>query len=269
MFEWIRNEYRLRKMPSRLQRDVDSISGDTWYKNYQIKEVQGSNKSSLCNVKHDQEKNAKNVPEISEMFDDLDKRDEPSEANDKPTKHGINDENMKVDHLLPVSDHRELSGSNYSPNQINIEARLSAKQFLAKQQNAVHEIEMQHRHLDTDDGGAPSLGSLGLNGNQLRADTSSNSNFPFPFSADTSSGDMKRSSGQKQELKHFDDQLDRKKNDLFDEVDEKLSKKEQQGLVALHRVKRHVNKDEINRLLTNEKFNLEESLESHSSEEGN
>ena len=228
-------------------------------------------------MKHDQEKSEKNVPEISEMFDDLNKKDEPRKASDKlqePTHHidvadRINGENMKVDHLLPMSDHRELSGSNYSPNQFNIEARLSAKQFLAKQQNVVHEIELKHKHLDADDGDAPVQRTSELNENQLRADTSSNSNFPFTFSLDTSSSDTKRSSGQRQKPQHFDDQLDQKKNDLFDEVNEKLSKKEQQGLETLHRVKRRdVNKEEINRLLTNEKFNFGEFLQSHSIDDG-
>lgn len=257
----------------RPQRDVDAVNGDTWYKNYQIKECQGSNKSSLCNVKDDVKKNEKNSsPAISALLDDLDERDEPSKTSEElPTKHHddaagrINGENMKVEHLFPVSDHRDVPGSNYSPNQMNIEARLSAKQFLAKQQNAVHEIEMKHSHLDTE---APSKGQSKLNGNQLPADTSSNSNFPFTSSFDTSSGDKKRSSGQKQEPQRFDDQLEQKKNDLYDEADEKLSKKEQQGLETLHRVKRvaDVNIDEINRLLTDGKF--EEFLKSQATDDG-
>lgn len=283
-------------MPTRFQRDVDAVNGDTWYRNYQIKECQASNKSSFCSghqVKHEQqEKDEKHAPEISELFDDLDKKDENSwstagtrdgEKLQKPTRHGddenvvagINDKNMKLEHLFPVSDHRELSGSNYNPNQFNVAARLNAKHFLAKQQNAVHEIELKHQHLvdDADDGEIPSEKTIEQSGNQLRttsADTSSNSNFPFSFNLDSSSGDMKRSSGQKQQKhQHFDDQLDQKKNDLSDEVDEKLSKQEQQGLQTLHRVKRRdIGMDEINRLMTKANFNFEEFLQSHMSEDG-
>jgi CRISPR/Cas system-associated endonuclease/helicase Cas3 len=287
-------------MPTRFQRDVDALNGDRWYLNYQIKECQSSsNKSSFCKGHHvGQKENEKHAPEISELFDDLDKKDRATwsttkeEASDDeklqlPTHRDgfnnnvgsdadkINDKNMKAEHqeqeqhLFPVSDHRGLSGSNYSPN---IEARLSAKQFLAKQQNAVHEIEMKHQHLDTaDDGRESSKKMTGLNEIQLR-DTSSNSNFPFVFNLDTSSssGDMKRSSGQKQQQQqslrqkqHLDDQVDQKKNDLFDEVDEKLSRHEQQGLQAIHRVKRRdtsgISIDVINRL---SKENLETFLQS-------
>lgn len=277
-------------MPTRLQRDVDAVNGDTWYKNYQIKECQSSsNKSSFCKGHHvGQKENEKHAPEISELFDELDKKDKVSwstskeEANDGeklqlPTHRDglnnneddgaerINDENMKQQHLFPVSDHRDLSGSNYSPN---IEARLSAKQFLAKQQNAVHEIEMKHQHLATNgDARESSKKMMGLSEIQLR-DTSSNSNFPFAFNLDTSSssGDMKRSSGQKQQNpQHFDDQVDQKKNDLFDEVNEKLSRHEQQGLQTIHRVKRRdpseISMELINRL---SKEKLEEFLQSQS-----
>lgn len=282
-------------MPTRLQRDVD-FNGDTWYKNFQIKECQSSsNKSSFCKGKHHgANENEQHAPEISELFDELDKKDKVTWSKEKEEKKKsdgeklqlpthrdgqsnndagrINDENMKQEHqqqqhLFPVSDQRELSGSNYSPN---IEARLSAKQFLAKQQNAIHEIEMKHQHLATSDsegGRESSKKMMGLNEIQLR-DTSSNSNFPFAFNLDTSSStaDMKRSSGQKQQqknLQHFDDQVDQKKNDLFDEVDEKLSKHEQQGLQTVHRVKRReasgISMEVINRL---SKEKLEEFLQS-------
>lgn len=281
VFQWIRDEY---KLPLRLQRDVDAINGDTWYRNYQIKECQAGNKSSVCsehkNVKHE---SGKHDLEISDMLDDKDKptwsssqveeKDDDSGGREAPTHRdkaddktvlGRNyDENMKLEHLFPVSDHRD---SNYSPNQLNIEARLSAKHILAKQQNAIHEIEMKHQHLEFGDSPLK-----GLSENQLRA-TSSNSNFPSTFNFDTSSSGIKRSSGQQQpkrQQRRFDDQLNQKRNDLFDEVDEKLSKKEQQGLQALHRVKRRRGDDdvEINRLETNEKqFNFDEFLQSHDGE---
>lgn len=216
VFEWLRDEYRFYKMPSRLQRDVDVVNGDTWYKNYQIKECQSSgNKSSFCKVHHVVQ-NEKHAPEISESFDDLDGKDiatwstsvkerEVSDAeklrlpthreslNSNNNDAGdfavrINDKNMKLkhqeQHLFPVSDHRD---SNYSPN---IEARLSAKHFLAQQQNVIREIEMKHQHLPDDDHRVPSEKLLKVNDIQLR-DTSSN--------FDTSSIDIKRSSlGQKQ-----------------------------------------------------------------------
>lgn len=280
VFQWIRDEYRLHRMPMRRQRDVDAVNGDTWYKNYQIKECQTSNKSSFCNgfhVKHEQQQQKQmekeeHAPEISELFDELDKEDKPTTWTDEklhsPTHRGgagrINDKNMKVDQLFPVSDHRELSGSNYSPNQLNIGARLSAKQFLAKQQNAIHEIELKHQHLDVVDDADSQPTPSDLNENQLRA-TSSNVNFPpFTFNLDTSSSDTKRSSvnglsGHQQ----LDDQLDPKKNDLFDELNQKLSKQEQQGLKMLNRVKRRdINVDVINRMMTNENFDLEKFMKS-------
>lgn len=283
VFEWLRDEYRFYKMPSRLQRDVDAVNGDTWYKNYQIKECQSSsNKSSFCKGHHVGQKE-KHAPEISELFDDLNEKDKATwsttvkerEASDGeklqlPTHREsldnsnnivgdfaerINDKNMKLEHqeqhLFPVSDHRD---SNYSPN---IEARLSAKHYLAQQQNAIREIEMkhQHQHLPSDDHREPSKKLMGVNEIQL-GDTSSNS--------DLSSNDIKRSLlGQKQtNSKHLDDQIDQKKNDLYDEVNDKLSRHEQQGLQTLHRVKRRdtseINKEVIKRL---SKEKLEEFLQ--------
>lgn len=290
VFEWLRDEYRsFHREPTRVQRDVDAVNGDTWYKNYQIKECEGSDKSSLCNgahVKHEQSKNEKHAPEISELFDELDGKDKATwsgrarsegelqqpanrrvDNDDSATR--INDKNMKVEHLLPLSHHHELSGSNYSPSQLNVEARLSAKQFLAKQQNAIHEIEMKHQHLPNADGGEEQTLSKSqakqLNENQLRP-ASSNSNFPSMLNVDTSSGKRKRSSGQPQ---HFDDQSSPEKNDLFDEVDEKLSKKEQQGFETLHRVKRRdVKLNEINRIMEQESKEFKKFLQSQFNETG-
>lgn len=250
IFRWIRDEYR---MPTRRQRDVDAVNGDTWYKNYQIKECQTSNKSSLCNgyhVKHEQQlEMEKHAPEISDLFDELDK---PAttwmEKLPSPT-HGderINDGNMKAEHL---PDHR-------GPNDaLHVEARLNAKQFLAKQQNAVHEIEMKHRHLPVGDT---------LNGNQLRV-ASSNNNFPSTFALHASSTD---DMGQQQKPPRLDDQLEQKRNDLLDEVDVKLSGKEQESR-TLHRVKRRdAGMNVINRLMTSGKFDVEEFLKSLENSDG-
>ena len=275
MFEWLRDEYRFRRMPTRFQRDVDSVNGDTWYKNYQIKECQsGSNKSSFCKRHHEE-----HDPEISELFDDSDKKDKATWSDGEklqlPTHRAgsdendagrINDKNMKVEQMPPLSDHRELSGSNYSP----IEGRLSAKQFLAKQQNAIHEIEMKHQHLARDDGQELSKKLTGLNEIQLRG-TSSNSNFPLSLKLDTSSGDVKRSVGQmqtgQQQRQQFDDQVDQKKNDLFDEVNEKLSRHEQQELQAVHRVKRDGGEDDAAIIDRLSKEELEEFLQSRTNGE--
>lgn len=298
VFEWIRDEYRLRRMPMRRrrqQREVDAVNGDTWYRNYQIKECQGNNKSSFCDgrqhMKHDQE--VKHVPEISDRFGELLDDDKPPPTtttkihNDGEKLRPAATTSVKTQHLFhPVSDHRRQpsSKSNYDP----IEARLSAKHYLAKEQNAIHEIEMkhqqQHAHLPaaavagTDDDGnndeATSNNDM-LNGNQLPA-TSSNSNFPsFTFHLDTSSGEVKRSSSstgqqQKQQQKHFDDQLSHKKNDLFDEVNEKLSRSEQQGLETLLRVKRSeiIDVNEINRMMTKRNINFEDFLKSNENGDG-
>lgn len=246
VFEWLRDEFR--RMPTRLQRDVDGVNGDTWYKNYQIKECQsGSNKSSFC-TRTTYHENEKNVPEISEMADDSNKKDKATWKDGEKLQFSthrdavendagrINDKNIKVEqqqHLPLESDHR----SNYSP----IEARLSAKQFLAKQQNEIYEIEMKHQHLG---GREPPEKLMGLNEIRLRSGSSSNSNFPIDFGLDTSSSDVKRSSNQMQtnerQNQQLDDQVEQKKNDLFDEVNEKLSRHEQQGLKEVHRVKRRV-----------------------------
>lgn len=282
VFQWIRDEYRL---PSRHQRDLDAINGDSWYRSYQIKECQAGNKSSFCNGHNNVEhKSEKHDPEISDMLNakykptwslsQVEEKDDGGErkaathrdnADDKTMLERTNDKNMKLEHLFPVSDHR---GSNYSPNQLNIEARLSAKHILAKQQNAIREIELKHQHLNVVDGASE---SKGLSENQLQA-TSSNSNFPSTFNFDTSSNGLKRTSGQQQlkrQHRRYDDQLSQKRNDLFDEVDEKLSKKEQQGLQELHRVKRRGDDDDygINRLETNEKqFDFDEFLQSRDGE---
>jgi hypothetical protein len=282
-------------LPTRHQRDVvDAVNGDTWYKNYQIKECQGSNKSSFCNGFHSKQQQQRNngetkhVPEISELFDELDEKDKPTTTwrtsnveklhDDVAGSAGvrrINDKNMKVDHLpLPLSDvsdqHKLLPiSTNYDPNQLNIEARLNAKTFLAKQQNTIREIEMKHQHLSDNDDDAKKLSE-----NQLHHDSSSNSNFPFTFNLNTSPvEDVKRSSGQRQKSptpQHFDDQLSQKKNDLFDELDQKLSKSEQEGSQTLHRVKRRdIDSNVINRLMSEGKFNIEEFMKSHSGEPTN
>lgn len=282
VFEWLRDEYRSHGVPMRVQRDVDAINGDTWYLNYQIKECEGNDKSSLCNgahVKQSGKNGEKHAPEISDLFDDSDKGDKATwsgrargddgklqepvarREDDDDSARRINDKNMELAHLFPVGFHHELSRSNYSLSQLNVEARLSAKQFLAKQQNAIHEIEMKHQHLH-DDEDTPSQKPAELNDNQLRP-ASSNSNFPLGLNVDTSSGKRKRSSGQPQ---HFDDQSSQKKNDLLNEVDEKLSKKEQQGLEMLHRVKRRrrrdVNMKEINRMMEKESAELKSFFKS-------
>lgn len=270
VFQWIRDEYRLQQMPTRLQRDVGSLNGDTWYKNYQIKECQTSNKSSFCNgyhVKHEQQ--LEHAPQISELFDDLDKpamsgRSDSKKIHsngDDAAAERINDKtmkNFKPEQVAPVSDRREVVDSNYSPK---IGGLLNTKQFLAKQQNAIREIEMKHQHLSsTDDAKTPPKEELmELNGNQLQG-TSSNSHFPFTFHLDTSSGDTVNGlNGQPQ---HFDDQLSQKKNELSDELDLKLSQQEQSDLPMLHRVKRDdANMDVINRLMTSRE--LENFLQSH------
>ncbi|CRK90660.1 CLUMA_CG004361, isoform A [Clunio marinus] len=292
VFEWLRNEYHQQRMPTRFQRDVDAINGDTWYKNYQIKECQTNNKSSLCKISHvKNEKVESNTSEISELFDDLEKTNKTTwksgtsydenfqssthhDENDDVAAERINDRNIKLEQLLSVSDHREIPGPNYSPNQFNIKARLNAKQFLAKQQNAIHEIEMKHQHLDADDAVAekPKSLFLGLNGNQLR-EASSNSHFPLTFKLDTSSNDMKRSSDQNQKLQqfehHFDDEINQKRNDLFDEIHENLDGKhsqKKQSLKSLHRVKRRdvqMDVDVINRLLSERKLSMKEFLKNY------
>lgn len=255
VFKWIRDEHHLRGTSRLQRRDTDAVNGDTWYRNYQIKECQGSNKSSFCNGQQHVGHEADRAPEISELFDMLEKGKSTQSDGGKlqaQTHRSDGADGKNIQHLLSFGDHRDLAGSNYGP----IEARLSAKQFLAKEQNAVHEIELKHsKHLPADNDGEAS--EKILNGNQL-PDRSLNSNFPLTFNLDTS----KRSTSQLQKLEtaartpdqHFDDQLNQKKNDLFDEVDEKLSKKEQQSLVfqPLHRVKRR-DVNEINRSMTSEK----------------
>lgn len=236
-----------------MQRDVDAVNGDTWYKNYQIKECQTSNKSSFCNGHHMKAEKERNpAPEISEMFDELDEKDKaatwtndgeklqsPTHRDDAANSAGrINDKNIKLEHLFPVGP----SASNYNPVQLNIEARLNAKHILAKQRNAIHEIEMKHQHLATDDDAKNPADKLKeLSENQLDA-ASSNYDFPLTFNIDTS----KRALGQQQKPR-LDDQLDTKRNDLFDESDQKTSKQEQQGLQSLRRVKRDGNDGLMNR----------------------
>jgi hypothetical protein len=121
---------------------------------------------------------------------------------------------------------------------------------LAKQQIAMRSRGEARWNIDTWPKRAPTMTMTTedghddeLSGNQLRADTSSNSNFPLASSLARYiiDDDVVNNSGSDF---GFDAQLDQKGNDLFDEVDEKLSGKEQQGLPTLQRVERR----EINRL---------------------
>jgi hypothetical protein len=169
--------------------------------------------------------------------------------------------------------HHTKTDSNYNAN---IEGRLNTKMSLASEQNAIHEIGLKYQHLrnDDDDNGVSSNSkSIDkfqaenlLNENQLLDEIESSSNNDFQpeqwLSHDNvidSSPEQQQqqqqqqyplkrsSSGQMQKQSQLADQESVKKNDLWDEIEEKLSKTEQQGLhqslVPLHRVKR---RDAIN-----------------------
>lgn len=174
-----------------------------------------------------------------------------------------------VSNHYPHRSHHTKADSNYNAN---IEGRLNTKMSLASEQNAIHEIGLKYQHLRDNneltadkDHVAENL----LSEKQLLdvIESPSNNNFQQPqkwssYDDDSSSpqllhaSDLKRSSTADQmQRRRFDDQTSKEKNELWDEIEDKLSKTEQ--LVPLHRVKRRdvinqSNRKDVNEIEMNE-----------------
>jgi hypothetical protein len=235
----------------------DALDGEAEYRKFVQNERRVNNKSSRNGQKSQMEvpevdidASALKVEQIQSKVEKLQGNEEMSENNDKTMNA-----QWQVQLLQDVSNHYRANkaDSNY------IEGRLNAKMSLASERDALNEIGTKYRHLlDNNKHPKNADDENLLNENQLHNDIeSSNYNFlPEKWSTyehrpviDSSSwkqfgvGDVKRSSGQLQnhqkQQQPTDDQLSSKRNDLWDEIDEKLSKNEQQ-LVPLHRVKRDV-----------------------------
>lgn len=201
-----------------------------------------------------------------------------AENNDKTMNAG-----WQVQMLQDVSNHYRSHHTNTDSNyNANIEGRLNTKISLAEQQNAIHEIGLKYQHLRDDENNNKNnehelttdkvQAENFLNENQLLVDDtielSSNNNFQpekwtsydnnfHSVSIDSSSlpqlfhvNDAKRSSGHMQKqskaVGHYDDQMSKEKNDLWDEIGEKLSKAEQQGLQLVPFYPRVKRRDAIN-----------------------
>lgn len=280
IFQWLEDEYHLifenKNSIHVLQHELkrrDALDGDEEYRKFVLNERRGHHKSSR-NDQQSREKASKvseqldgdtsalRMVKIQSKVEKLHGNEELSENNDKTMS-------WQVQQLLQdVSDHYRAHHNTDKADSNYIEGRLNTKISLASEQNALNEIGEKYRHL-LDDGNKQTKNDDDenlLNENQLHDEIeSSNSNFqPEKWSTyehsrrpliDSSSWqkfsftNAKRSSGHLQnlqkKLKQTDDQLSTKKNDLWDEENEKLSKNEQQGLrdplVPLHRVKRGKN----------------------------
>ena len=191
----------------------------------------------------------------------------------------INDKNMEGEQHLAfdVSDHirTDIHAENSNDNSA-INGLLNVRASIAAKENEIHEIEMRHQKHLTSSSSSSSSSSLSmlpdsssshtsstyldenlLNDNQLDDvakreqqhrqmminEYSSNSNFHSNL--DTSlENNVKRSSGQKQI--HYDDQLDKKQNNLFDELKDMSNFQHQMRFnEPHHRVKR---RDVINQI---------------------
>lgn len=188
---------------------------------------------------------------------------------------------QQVQHLaFDVSDHRTNIHAENSNDNSAINGLLNVRASIAAKENEIHEIEMRHqKHLTASSSSSLSmqpdsssshtsstyLDENILNDNQLNDvakreqnlqqkreqqhrqmminEYSSNSNFHSNL--DTSlENNMKRSSGQKQI--HYDDQLDTKQNNLFDELKDMSNFQHQMRFnEPHHRVKR---RDVINQI---------------------
>lgn len=265
IFPWLRDEYHLILKGENYMwilqhhhehQKRDALDGEVEYRKFVQNERRVNNKSSRNGQKSQMEvpevytdAPALRVEKIQSNVEKLHGNEEMSENNDKTMNA-----RWQAQLLQDTSNHYHANkaDSNY------IEGRLNAKMSLASERDTIHEIELKYQHLldnnkqpkNTDDENL-------LNENQLHNIESSNDNFqPEKWSTyehgsaiDSSSwkkfqvGDVKRSSGQQQNHQEqhrlTDDQLSSKRNDLWDEIDEKLSKNEQQ-LVPHHRVKRDV-----------------------------
>lgn len=267
IFPWLRDEYHLILKGENStwilhhhheHRRRDALDGEAEYRKFVQNEHRVNNKSSRNGQKSQVEvpevdtdaAAALRVEQIQSKVEKLHGNEELSENNDKTMNA-----RWQVQLLQDVSNHYRANkaDSNY------IEGRLNTKMSLASERDAVHEIGLKYRHLLDNNKQPKSADDENLlSENQLHSDIeSSNYNFrPEKWSTyehrpvvDSSSwkqfrdGDVKRSSGQLQnhqkQHRPTDDQLSSKRNDLWDEIDEKLSKNEQQ-LVPLHRVKRDV-----------------------------
>ncbi|XP_070506864.1 histone H2B.v2-like [Chironomus tepperi] len=198
----------------------------------------------------------------------------------------INDKNMEGEieqqkqHLAyDVSDHRTNIHAKNSNDNSAINGLLNVRASIAAKENEIHEIEMRHQKHLTDSSSSSSsmlpdstsshtsstyLDENLLNDNQLDDvdkreqnlqhkreqhrqmminEYTSNSNFHSNH--DTSlENDVKRSSGQKQI--HYDDQLDTKQNNLYDELKDMSNFQHQMRFnEPHHRVKR---RDVINQI---------------------
>lgn len=287
IFKWIEDEYQsifkgkspILTLQDRIKRE--SLDGETDYimflqnerrsdKSYQNKE------NSHVEVPKLPLKNVAEIPSNTEK-EKIQSKAEKLYSNNNSGKYSENNvktmnagTEWQVQLLQDMSNHFEShhtkTDSNYDAS---IEGRLNTKLSLASEQNAIHEIGLNYQHLRNDDEFTTEKvhAEKLLNENQLshQIESSLNNNFhqiwsPYNSPTDSPSPPQlltgKRSTGQMQkQLKnrhnHYqrDDQMSNKKNDLWDEIEEKLSKTEQQGLhqsfVPLHRVKR---RDVINQM---------------------
>lgn len=247
---WILHEHRRR----------DALDGDLVYKEFLENEHKSSRNGQKSRMKvpevaatSDSDASALKVDEIQSKVEKLHANEEELSENNDETM------NRQAQLLQDVGNHYRSQHNKADSNYI--EGRLNTKMSLASEQNELHEIGLKYRHLLDNDGQSRNADVENLlNENQLLDGIESSSNYNFlpekrsPYerrpAIDSSSwqqfgvGDVKRSSGQLQnhEQQLTDDQLSSKRNDLWDESDEKLSKNEQQGLqlAELTRVKRDV-----------------------------
>lgn len=249
-------------IPARHKRESGE-NGEDWYKNFQCR---AENKSCESNNSNGSGQNTwQEVSEQQQQVSDVkhSKTQFDGEKKLQASQHErINDKKITDDVMQQQQVLSDFRSRHHQQHEMHAETSngidainrlLDAKTSLAARQNEIHEIELKHKHLNTDD----VQPKFSLNENQLLEQQqhddylinapSSNGDF-HSFDAQSFNSRGKRSSGHRQTTtpKHYDDQINFKKNNLFDELDDTtILQQEQHTNEPRNRVKR---RDAINRI---------------------
>ncbi|CAO1412420.1 unnamed protein product [Diamesa hyperborea] len=240
-----------------------SENGDTWYTNYRTIECQQENNSdkSFCKGFHSKESepfassnsNMQRQPEFSAQFDEL-KDDEKNHAIVKEDAKNENINNLHKDiHVVEALTQQENTASgtddddinnkqfnsNYDMTNSKLQARFNAKKFMERERMKLTDIESgwkQHKYNSPVSSVLGVVPKMSPSDNQLMANDQNSSNFNYNFDINPSRENNnfaplsmvdKRSLSESPPI-HYNDQLSKEKNDLFQsEANSKLSKKEQ------------------------------------------
>ncbi|CAO1394386.1 unnamed protein product [Diamesa serratosioi] len=263
--KWIRDEYQFQYETDgdnngdlqrhRKKRDENTIqinpndlksleNGDTWYKNYRSIECQLENNSdkSFCEGFHskkseqvDSNLNMQRQPNLSAKFDELQSGESKwnTEMKEVPqTQQGYSASGTDDDDI-----NNKQFNSNYDMTSSKLQARFNAKKFMERERMKLTDIESGWKQQKYNSPVPSVLGvvpKMSPSDNQLMANDQNASNFNYNFDMDSRMENIfapslldKRSLSKSPPI-HYNDQLSKEKNDLFQsEANSKLSKKEQ------------------------------------------